>query len=422
MGKVIHLDHLTKIEGHARLHIKIDKNEIKDVSLNIFEGSRFFEGILKNKSYQNISPIASRICGICSVVHGLTSMRAVESAFNIKTSRQTELLRELMQIAGIMQSHVLHLYFMVLPDYLKYENALQMAKNHKKKIETALKIKKAGNEIVKTIGGRDVHPFTSVVGGFSRIPEERNLILLKKYLKSIKNDAKDTLQLFSSLKYPKFEHEKEYFALHSKRYFYGGKDIACKGKVCTPIESYEEHFKEYFKPGSTSEFVKERGKSYMVGAMARILNNKKLLSKDSKRYISMIERNKLSPFMNNIAQSIEIYEGILRCLEILDQIKLKKESLPKLKIKAAKGIAALEAPRGILFHKYSFDKKGFCKSCNITTPTSQNLQNMEDAVKAYLPSLLNKDKETIILEIEKLIRSYDPCISCSTHFLDVVWD
>ncbi len=417
--KSIKIDHITKIEGHAKLHLKIDNFQVKKVDLSIYEGSRFFEGILKNKNYDDISHISSRICGVCSVVHSLTSLKAIENAFKLQTSEQTNQLRELLNISGIIQSHVLHLYFLALPDYLGYKNAMELAVKRKKEIKTALKLKQLGNQIVDIVGGRDVHPIAATVGGFSRLPSKENLNLILKNLKESLKPAEETLDLFYSLKAPKYQKESNYFALSGNNYFYSDKLISCIGKGCILARDYDHYFKVFFKENSTSEFVTRNNESYRVGALARICVNKSLLSNKTKKYVDKVLKNKFSPSMNNLAQAIEIYEGILRCIEILKDLKLKNEPLPKIYPIKSTGVGATEAPRGILFHKYSFNEKGFCTKADIITPTSQNLQNIEDNIKTYLPLILNKKKEEIILEIEKLIRSYDPCISCSTHFLEV---
>lgn len=415
----INLNQITKIEGHAKLEVKIEKHQVKKCKLRIFEGSRYFEGILKDKRYNDLSPIASRICGVCSVVHSIAAVKAVEAAFKIKVSEQTNLLRELLSIAGMLQSHVLHLYFLTLPDYLGYSSAIEMAKNKKDEIRRALKLKRLGNSIVSAIGGRDVHPFTELVGGFSHLPTKECIKELRNYLKDHVKEAKQTVELFSNLKYPKLTNKTEYFALKGGSYFYSDKIVDCfKGK-CVPIENFEIHFKDYFRPDSTAEFVTNKNKEYMVGALARILNNQNLLSNKSKKYAKQIQPN--NPFMNNIAQAIEINEIVHRALEILEKLNIKPEEPQEVMIKPGTGIGAIEAPRGILFHKYTIDQKGYCKAAHIITPTSQNLAKLEIDIKKYIPSLLNYDKNKVKLEIEKLIRSYDPCISCSTHFLEMDW-
>ena len=421
----INLNHITKIEGHAKLHIKIEKGEVKKAELKIFEGSRYFEGLLKDKKYNDVNHIASRICGICSPVHGLTSVKATEKAMGVQVSEQTEILRELLNIGGTIQSHVLHLYFLALPDYTGFPNAVQMAQKHPEKVKTALKIKQLGNEIVRVIGGRDIHPFTLTPGGFVRTPKPEEFKSLLADAKQCLADAEKTAHLFCGLDYPDFTRETKHYALKARKgCFWCPEDkITCTGSnECISVHNYESHFKEYFKQGSTSEFAKANEKSYMVGAWSRILNNYNELTKEGKEMTRCILPRKYNPFMNNPAQAVEIYEGIRRVIDALESTSFKPENPVEIKPKAGEGVGANEAPRGIVFHKYKYDKSGLTTFINITTPTTQNLQNLEDDIKHFLPSLLDKPKEVIQLEIEKLIRAYDPCISCATHFLEIIWE
>jgi len=414
--KKITLDHITKIEGHAKLHIKIKDDKIKKCKLSIFEGSRYFEGIVKNKHYSDLPDVTSRICGVCSVAHTVASIKAIENAFGIEVSEQTKLLRELLVIGGILQSHVLHLYFLVLPDYFGCSSAMELAKKEPLLVKRALMIKRTANSLVSTVAARDVHPISAVLGGFTRLPEQSRLNTMIKELRLLKSDAEQTVKLFQELEYPKFVKDSDKFALTGSSYFYSDKIISCIGNLCIPTNDYEKHFKEYFKSGSTAEFAWRKGKSYMVGALARTHVNKNLISDSLKKEVMKLKPD--CPFHNNVAQAIEIQEGIQQAIKILEHINIKQEKPVEIKPKAATGVGALEAPRGILFHKYRFNKKGICKFANITTPTTQNLPHLEQAIKEYLPSLLNLKENEIKLEIEKLIRAYDPCISCSTHFLD----
>jgi sulfhydrogenase subunit alpha len=414
--KKITLDHITKIEGHAKLHIQVKDNKIKKCELQIFEGSRYFEGILKGKHYTDLPDITSRICGVCSVAHTLASIKAIEAAFNVKVSEQTKLLRELLIIGGILQSHAMHLYFLVLPDYFGCGSALQLAKKEPILVKRALLIKRTCNNLVATIAARDVHPISAIPGGFTRLPEQSKLNTLIKDLRLIRSDAEQTVKLFKELEYPEFEKQSDKFALTGSSYFYSDKIISCKGNLCIPTNDYELHFKEYFKSGSTAEFSRRKGKSYMVGALARTTVNKNLLLTCKNEVISLNENN---PYHNNVAQAIEICEGLNQAIRILENIKLKEEEVKEIIPKSNTGVGALEAPRGILFHKYKFNKKGICKFANITTPTTQNLPHLEEAIKQLVPTILDRKEEEIKLEIEKLIRAYDPCISCSTHFLEL---
>ncbi|MBW3014067.1 nickel-dependent hydrogenase large subunit, partial [Candidatus Woesearchaeota archaeon] len=239
-----------------------------------------------------------------------------------------------------------------------------------------------------------------------------------------RKDFVDTVKLFAKLKYPKFQKCVDYYSLTNKHYnILNGKIIGMKcNEICTiPIDDYEKHMKEYFQEHSTAEFVVMEGRTYMVGALPRLNHNFKLLDK---KILSMLPFHFPSdnPFHNVPAQAVEMLVTVDRAIEILEKLKLKSEKPKKIKVKAATGIGVSEAPRGLLFHRYTFDKDGACQSANITTPTSQNLRCMQEAIKEFLPNILDRKKEEIKLEIEQLIRSYDPCISCSTHFLELNWE
>jgi sulfhydrogenase subunit alpha len=354
-------------------------------------------------------------------VHTITSIKAIENAFGVMVSEQTKQLREVLNIGGIIQSHALHLYFLTLPDYVGAGSALGMVHKYKAVVDRALRLKRLGNRIVFTIAGRDIHPIACVVGGFSRVPEQGMVDELIEELKECKNDAVETVKLFMDLKYPEFTREAPHFALTGNNYFYSDTIVKCEKGTCFPTHDYKEHFKEHLREGSPAEFATMKGKSYFVGALARVCNNIEMLTNEAKQYARELYEKKNNPFMNIPAQAIEILEGINRCIIILSNIKLGQEPPVEFTVKpcSCEGMAACEAPRGILFHHYKFDDKGYCTFADITTPTTQNLQHMEEAIQDFIPAHLDKSPDNIKLEIEKLIRAYDPCISCSTHFLEI---
>jgi len=413
----VELDHVSKIEGHAKLNIKIEKNELKNLELEIIEGARFFESILKNKKYDELPLIASRICGVCSSSHSLASIKAIEDAFSITPSNETKLLRELLAIGGLLQSHALHLYFLVLPDYVGYDSALQMAPKYKQEIMRALNIKRIGNKILTTIGGRDIHPLTSVVGGFSKAPTLDDLKSLIDRLKSVQPDAIKTVELFSDLKFPKFEHKSPYMAIHDTKLLGDSISYLENGNLKHFPHDYETYIKEYFQHDSTAQFVVMHGKGYTTGALSRLNINWDLLDNELKNLIN-VQVPSYSPFSNIVFQSLEILCSIKRAIDILKEIiktPLNIKPSSEVKPKKSTGMGVVEAPRGLLFHKFSFDEKGYCTYANVTTPTSQNLRTIEDCLKEYVTAHLHLPKEELTRNIEKLIRAFDPCISCSSH-------
>lgn len=426
MTKKITLNHITKVEGHANLEIEIDDGKLTKCELGVVEGARFFEGIVVGRKYDEIKEITSRICGICSVGHCMTSLKATEDAFGIEVSKQTKLLRELMTIGERIRSHATHLYFLALPDYLGYESAIEMAPKYKKEVEMALHMMKTGNDLVTLTGGRQMHPVSSIVGGFTHIPSKKDVEYLLDLLKESRSYGLKTLKLFCSLKYPDLELDIEFIALKSDKDMplLDGPVISNKG-LKTNTKDYVNFIEEYINKYSTAKFAVRNGKGYMTGALARVNLNHRNLRTDIKRILS--DHHILFPsnnmFHNNVAQAIELLIWIDNSVEILEKVDLKPEPPLDIKPKAGIGRAATEVPRGILFHEYEFDENGDVLSCDIITPTVQNLRSMEDYISLYVGNMLkaNKEKDYITLEIEKLIRAFDPCFSCSAHFLKVDW-
>ena len=424
--KNITINHITKIEGHATLNLKIDNGIVKKAEIKSVEGARFFEDIVKGRRWDEVNTLTSRICGTCSPAHSINALMAVENAFGINPSTQTKMLRELLSLGSIIQNHTAHLYFLALPDYLGYESAIQMASRFKPEIKRALNLKHIGNKMGFVIGGREVHPVANRVGYFSNVPKKEQLKDILSQLKSARTDAIKTMDLFSKLHYPRFERKTRYFANRGKVYnmLFGPIHChnCCGSGICIPDIDYENHFNEYFEEGNDSKLVRALGKSYMVGALARLNVNADILPQKLKKIIPFKLPN-YSPFMNNVSQAFEIVWAIERCIELIERLEPRQLRAPDIKPKAGRGIATTEAPRGVLIHDYTFDKSGYVKKANIITPTTQNLASMEDDIKEFVPPLLKADisKERIVLEIEKLIRAYDPCISCATHFLKVNW-
>jgi len=416
----LNMNYITKIEGHASLYLDVEDNEVKKCNLKSVEGARFFEGIVKGKHFSDVSEIVSRICGICSTAHTVTSIKAIENALKVDVSKQTKLLREMITIGERIRSHATHLYFLALPDYLGYESAIAMAPKYRSEVNTALELMKLGNNIVSAIGGREMHPVTLAIGGFTNIPEKKQFDDLLRRLKDARDSANRTAELFLRLNYPNFERQSEYISLKQLDSFplLEGTIISDKG-LNTEQKDYRKYFDEYIEPYSTAKFAVREGKEYFTGALARMNNNYKLLGRNSELLLKNFRRTfpSYNPFHNNIAQAIELVHWIDQGIEIIEKNEFKKQPLQEIKNRKGHGIAVTEAPRGLLFHEYDIDSNGKVKKCNIITPTCQNLRNMEQDIKAFVPNLLGKKEEQIKLDIEKLIRSYDPCFSCATHFL-----
>ncbi len=420
MTREIVIDHLTKIEGHASLTLKIDKGEVLKCDLSSVEGSRYFEGIVRGRMYSEAPEMTSRICGICSCAHTLCSIFAMENALDLEVSEQTVKLRKLLNWGERIRSHATHLYFLSLPDFLGYESALAMVSKHRNEIKMALRLMKLGNRIVSVIGGRDLHPVSAQIGGFLKYPKENDLGEIRSLLEECKAYAIKTIDLFNKLNYPQYEKAISCFSVYNEEE-YG----MFSGVIRTHLRDYDKnnyqnYLKEYHESDSTANFVVKEGKSYRVGALSRINNSIQLLHDEA------IEKSRLkkfpnhNPFVNNFAQAIELLHAIEECILILASLEIKQEKVKKTELVNGHGIAAIEVPRGTLWHEYTI-KNGRIVYCNIVTPTAQNLRSMEEDIKKFVPTVIKLNKNKLVLEIEKLIRAYDPCFSCSTHFLDVKW-
>ncbi len=423
MTQEITLNHITKIEGHAKLNLGIEKGKITKCELSSTEGSRYFEGIVLGRKFNEAHEITSRICGICSCAHVIAAITAIEDALGYTPSQQTKTLRKLLTLGERIRSHATHLYFLALPDYLGYESALAMASKYKKELQTALKMMKAGNQIINIIGGRDLHPVSATPGGWLKLPAKEKISEIKSFLEEIKSDAVKTCDLFLSLKYPDFESDTLCFSLaNEKEYSMLDGKFSCEHSSFEK-NRYHEFISEYHQAYSSANFVVKEGHRYMVGALSRMNNNYKNLSKNAKTMLkkSGIKLPSKNPFCNNIAQAIELVHCIDEAIEICNSLDIKPEQVENIPFRAGTGVGAIEVPRGTLWHEYTLDNNGVITKANIITPTAQNLLNMQEDIRAFVPRLLNKKKEEIVLEIEKLIRSYDPCFSCSAHFLEVNW-
>jgi len=411
----IRIDEITKIEGHANLTVEIEDEELKRVIFGVHEGSRYFEAFMKGKNYMYLHELAGRICGICTVAHELASVKAVENALGIQVPENAEKLRELMLISSHIQSHILHLYFLALPDYVNAESVVEIAKRDSEIVKKAFRIKEATNYMTSLLGGRAVQPCTLVPGGFSKRITKEVLERYKKKIEEIYPLLVETAELFLSLEYPDFERRSEYVAL------YDGKSIPLyEGKIKTldsefEAKEYEKHLKEYVVDYSSAKRSLVDGKDYMVGALAR-LNLNPYLRKEvedlAQAHSVRFPSDRVAWI--NVAQALENVHYALEAMDIVDEVKEYEPMRISPKNLDGEGVAAMEAPRGLLIHHYGF-KKGKCTYVNIITPTAMNTENIERNLKYYLSQLVDRDDDYIKIEAEKIIRAYDPCISCSVH-------
>jgi sulfhydrogenase subunit alpha len=426
----VEVHHVTRVEGHGNIYVNVRKGIVEKCEWSIPEAPRFFEAMVGGRQWSELHHITSRICGICSIGHTLASLRATEAAMGIAISDQDLKLRKLALHAENLQSHILHLGFLVLPDLLGVGSVIPLASSNPDEVKTVLGLHRKANEMSNLLCGRTTHPQRLIPGGFSKIPSMRDLAALRQKLKESIPDLQAVAELFKSLahKLPDFVRETEFIALTKPDEYalYDG-SLGSTDTGTAPVSEYLSFTNEYIVPTSTAKRAKHTRESYMVGALARLNINYDKLSPLAKKTAEMFSLKPVchNPFMNNIAQLVEVVHSVEDSVRLIDELEaagLQSQSVynkPEIKVKAGRGIGAVEVPRGILFHDYTYNEKGVCTKANCIIPTNQNHGNIELDMKALLPTILNKTEKEIELSLEMLVRAYDPCISCSTHCVRV---
>ena len=416
---IINVDYVARVEGQGALYLKITKDgKVENVELRIFEPPRFFESFLIGRKYNEIMELASRICGICPVAHQITALRAIENALEVEPSQQTKDLRKLLAISAHIQSNVLSMYFLSLPDLMGYESIIPMTKDHLPVVKRGLKLKKLGNDITDLIGGRAVHPVTAVVNGFTALPSKNKLQVIRKRLKEAKQDAYDTVDLFSEIEIPDFKRKCEHMAISDpKEYAINRGRFKSTEGLNVDEMNYRNYISEEQKSYSTAlhSHVKNRD-SFMVGPLPRVNINFNQLSSDAKDAAkrSGVKFPNFNPFISHLARAIELVHNIDESIEIIDRVPLKKER-DEITCKAGFGAAITEAPRGSLYHSYELDNNGIVRKADLVPPTAHNALNVERDINEFVKTILDLPLDEITLKCEMLMRAYDPCISCSTH-------
>jgi sulfhydrogenase subunit alpha len=424
----VHVEHVTRVEGHGNIILDVKNGRIEKLQWNVVEAPRFFEAMLRGQHYNELRPITSRICGICSIGHSLASLKATEDALGVKITKQTAVLRRLAIHAENMQSHILHIGYLVAPDLFGVGSVFPLVGKHTDTVLKIVKLHRLANEMSDLICGRTIHPIRLVVGGFSLVPTEKQLLQLKNQLAEARELTNDLARVVQSVadKVPTFTRETEYIGLTSDSEYalYDGILASTDTGRHTAYRDYKEVINEFFVPQSTAKYAKHARESYMVGALARFNLNSAQLHPAAQEVARMfgLKPPVYNPFMNTIAQLVELSHSIEDSLLIIDSLLdqgIKPEKPIKPVVKAGRGVGLVEVPRGLLVHEYTLNSKGYCTKANCIIPTNQNHANIQLDMEKLVPQILNKSEKEIELTLEMLVRAYDPCISCSTHYLDV---
>jgi coenzyme F420-reducing hydrogenase alpha subunit len=420
-SRSIKVDYLARVEGEGGIHVTVQDKVVTEVRFDIFEPPRFFEAFLRGRMFTEAPDITARICGICPVAYQMSSIHAMESACGVSVSGQLRALRRLLYCGEWIESHALHIYMLHAPDFLGYQDVLQMAKDHGDAVKRALKLKKTGNELVALVGGREIHPINVRVGGFYRLPTKQELNALADRLKWARDAAVETVRLTATFPFPDFEREYEYVSLrHENEYpFNEGRLISNKG-LNIPISEYENNFAEehVWYSNALHSVLKGRG-AYHVGPLARFNLNFDLLSPVAKEAAMAVglALPLNNPFKSIVVRSVETVFACEEALRIIQEYEMPEKPFVDVRPKAGVGFGCTEAPRGFLYHRYRLNEKGLIMDAKIIPPTSQNQKTMELDLREFVPPRLNLTQEKLTWQCEQAIRNYDPCISCATHFI-----
>ncbi len=426
----INLTEISKVEGAASLEIKVRDKKIEDLKFSISEWKRFYTQAIRGKPAVAVPQLVARICGTCSNAHLLCSIKAIEDAFQIKPSLQTMLLRKLLYYGLIIRDHGLHLYIFSLPDIYKKNSILDFSEDdpvQHELLEDTFTVKEVGNQLSIIVGGRSVHAPNPTLGGFLKLPSLENLKKLKPRLLEIRPKVIKLIKIFAEAPFKLTPKSSLIFSgLVSQDFsFLEGSVKNTNGKVIGESE-FSSYLDAVIIPYSHARGFRMNGNLMMVGALARLNLAKENLhpktKNDVKSYFNLLPSNNI--FFNNMAQAIEMLHVIDTSVDIIDSLdSIEDEKPPKVIPKESVGIGVIEAPRGTLYHKYEIDSAGIIKKAEIIVPTGQNQVLMERGIYEQTEKLLEKNtsKEDISLEAEKLIRAFDPCMSCASHFLRVKW-
>lgn len=431
MSQTIEIDvhHIARVEGHGNIVVRASDGVVQKVEWQVPEAPRFFEAMVRGRHWTDIQTIVSRICGICSVSHSLAAVKAIEDAMGLVVSEQTDTLRVLTHYSEYLESHILHVGYLVAPDLLGQKSVIPLAASHPDLVKTVIGLHRLGNQWMALLAGRMTHPITLQPGGFTKLPTEAELRDLQRRLQACIPDLQAVAAAVLGLagKLPAFARDTEYIALvqPGAYTFYHGAIGSTDTAEPMPVRRFEEVINEYVTPQSTAKWCRWHRASYAVGALARFnLSGEYLLplAAQTARQFGL-NKGACNPYLNTVAQVVEAVQIVEHALQLLDALLTKglRAEPRQVTPRAGEGAGAVEAPRGVLFHRYVFDAAGVCVKANLCIPTNQNHGNMQKDFEALLPQIITRPPDEIRLLLEMLVRAYDPCISCSTHALNVTF-
>lgn len=421
--RVLGVSGLARVEGEGALSVRVVNSEVVSAQLDIYEPPRFFEAFLRGRAYTEPPDITARICGICPVAYQMSSCTAIEDACGVTVDGELARLRRLLYCGEWIESHVLHIYLLHAPDFLGYPSALAMAADHRALVERALRLKKMGNEILETVGGRAIHPINVKVGGFHRLPDTSALRALLPELRWSLQAALDTVELVAGFDFPDIEGEWDLVALSDPReYAIIGRHLRdSSGRLDIALPDYPRFFHEEHVEHSTALHGRSVLGEYAVGPLARYSLNYAQLPAEAKtaaRAAGLGETCR-NPFRSIVVRAVEVVAAIVEAIDIIESYQPPKAPSIPVPPRAGIGHGASEAPRGLLYHRYELADDGAILAATIVPPTASNQPAIEHDLAHVIEANLDLSDEALTHLCEQTIRNYDPCISCATHFLDL---
>ena len=419
--KRIRVPVLSRVEGEGALELDIQQGELKQVRLRIFEPPRLFEQAVPGHTCDEVVDMVARICGICPVAYQITAAQAFERLFAIDLQPEIGALRRVMYCAEWIQSHALHIHLLALPDFLGFTDAIQMAGQYPDEVRRGLRLQTLGNDMIQLFGGRAVHPVGLRVGGFYRLPAPEKIAGLIERIERAIPDAEDLLSWLIDLPRPDGNQDFVSVALRAADHYAidGGEVVADDGFACD-VAAWGAHIQEYQVPHSTALHAVFHGQPYLVGPLARLNLNVDFLPESLRRLLAWggLQLPSRNMFDSVIARAAELVAVLSDARDLLRECDLKVAPSVAWQPRAGVAIAATEAPRGLLWQRYEVDARGFVTAARIVPPTSQNQARCEQDIRASLLAYgLDHSDDALRQRAEMVIRNYDPCISCATHFL-----
>ncbi len=413
---------MTRVEGEGGLYVKLNRDVVEDVRLEIYEPPRLFEALLRGRMLEDVPDITARICGICPVAYQMSSVHALEAALGVTTSPEIRRLRRLLYCGEWIESHALHIYLLNAPDFVGFDSGLDMASRFPAEVNRGLRMKKYGNRLLEILGGRAIHPVNVAVGGFYRAPRREALQQLIPDFEWGLQAAIETTRWVAGFAFPNFACDTQLVSLsHPDEYPMNEGHIATTAGESIPVGSYQYEFEERHVPHSTAlhSVRRQTGDSYLVGPLARVSLNLDRLSPTARQTAGEVGITWpcFNPFQSIVARGLELIHAFEEGLDILRTYDPPRQPRIEYTYKAASGCAATEAPRGTIYQHYTIDEEGKVVQAVIIPPTSQNQAQIEIDLRAWVPRVIHETEAVLSRQCENLVRCYDPCISCSTHFL-----